>query len=160
MNAIDLQILTGLPGQPKAEQFQLWVDSALNELRQPGNLVIRVVDESESAELNSLYRGKSGPTNILSFPFELPAGVDLGSENDDLTNFLGDLVICSPIVMQEADAQGKPLTDHWAHIVIHGVLHLLGYDHIEEREAEMMEAKEIAILKKLNINNPYCEEDS
>lgn len=160
MNAIDLQVLTDFPGQPEPEQFQLWVDSALKGLRQSANILIRVVDEAESAELNSQYRGKSGPTNILSFPFEPPEGVDLGADNDDLTNFLGDLVICSPVVMQEAGIQGKRLSDHWAHIVIHGVLHLLGFDHIEEHEAEIMEAKEIAILKKLNIDNPYCEVDS
>ncbi|PPD04196.1 MAG: rRNA maturation RNase YbeY [Methylobacter sp.] len=160
MNVIDLQVLTDLPGQPLPGQLQTWVDSVLHECKQPANLVIRIVDESEGALLNAQYRGKNGPTNILSFPFEQPEGIDFAAENADLSHYLGDLVICSPVIAQEAESQGKALTDHWAHIVIHGVLHLLGFDHLKAQDADIMEAKEIAILKKLNINNPYCEENS
>ena len=110
---------------------------------------MRIVDEQESAELNEQYRHKSGPTNILSFPVDLPEGIEL--------NLLGDLVICAPVLEKEALEQEKLLAHHWAHIIVHGVLHLLGYDHIDETQAELMENKEIAILNKLNINNPYRE---
>jgi probable rRNA maturation factor len=114
--------------------------------------VIRLVDDQESAELNQQYRHKQGPTNILSFPFEAPDGFD--------TDLLGDLVICTPLIALEAQQQNKQLFDHWAHITIHGVLHLLGYDHIDDAEAEEMEALEIKILSRLNINNPYLEEST
>jgi probable rRNA maturation factor len=110
---------------------------------------VRIVGEQESAELNEQYRHKSGPTNILSFPVDVPEGIEL--------DLLGDLVICAPVVEKEALEQGKLLAHHWAHIIVHGVLHLLGYDHIDDDEAELMENKEIAILNKLHINNPYTE---
>jgi probable rRNA maturation factor len=108
---------------------------------------VRIVDEQESAELNEQYRHKKGATNILSFPVEIPEGIDL--------NLLGDLVICAPVLEQEAQQQNKVLAHHWAHIIIHGVLHLLGYDHLDDEQAEDMENKEIALLQKLNIPNPY-----
>lgn len=100
--------------------------------------------------LNTEYRGKQGATNILSFPFELPECV----EGIDL---LGDLVVCSEVLACEADAQHKLLTSHWAHIIIHGVLHLLGHDHIKDDEAIKMESLEIKVLQQLNIDNPYQE---
>ena len=118
-------------------------------MNQDTEIVVRIVDEQESAELNEQYRHKQGPTNILSFPVEVPEGIEL--------NLLGDLVICAPVVEKEALEQNKILAHHWAHIIVHGVLHLLGYDHIDDDEAEQMESKEIAILNKLNINNPYIE---
>ena len=96
------------------------------------------------------YRQKSGPTNILSFPFEAPEHIEL--------NLLGDLVICAPVLEVEALEQQKDLYDHWAHIVIHGVLHLLGYDHITDEDALIMEEKEIYLLNELNIKNPYLQE--
>lgn len=149
MNNIEIQAVFESEGRPDQQQIQLWVDAALDGYNQDTEIVVRIVDEQESADLNEQYRHKSGPTNILSFPVDLPPGIEL--------NLLGDLVICAPVLEQEAQEQGKLLADHWAHIVVHGVLHLLGYDHIDEAEAELMENKEIAILNKLQINNPYIE---
>jgi len=149
MNELDIQLVFESEGQPSQQQFQYWVDTALADYSQNTEIVIRIVDEQESAELNQQYRHKQGPTNILSFPVDLPEGVEL--------DLLGDLVVCASVLEREAQQQNKSLTDHWAHIIIHGVLHLLGYDHIEDSDAEEMEALEIAILNKLNINNPYTE---
>ena len=149
MNDIEIQVVFESKGQPDQQQIQLWVDAALVDFDQDTEIVVRIVDELESAELNEQYRHKSGPTNILSFPADLPEGIEL--------NLLGDLVICAPVLEKEALEQNKLLAHHWAHIIVHGVLHLLGYDHIDETEAELMEEKEIAILNKLNINNPYSE---
>lgn len=149
MSLIDIQRVFESEGQPDDAQLQVWVDAALEDVNQDTEIVIRIVDEAESAQLNEQYRHKKGPTNILSFPFEVPDGIEM--------NLLGDLVICAPVVAREASEQHKPLGHHWAHIVVHGVLHLLGYDHIDDDEAELMEAKEIEILKKLSINNPYIE---
>jgi len=149
MNQLEIQDVFQSEGQPTAEQFQGWVDAALADYHKDTELVVRIVDEQESAELNQQYRHKQGPTNILSFPVDLPDGIEL--------DLLGDLVICAPVLEREALQQHKALVDHWAHIIIHGVLHLLGYDHIDDAEAEQMEALEIAILSKLNIKNPYNE---
>lgn len=149
MNQLEIQDVFQSEGQPTAEQFQGWVDAALADYHKDTELVIRIIDEQESAELNQQYRHKQGPTNILSFPVDLPDGIEL--------DLLGDLVICAPVLEREALQQHKALVDHWAHIIIHGVLHLLGYDHIDDAEAEQMEALEIAILSKLNIKNPYSE---
>jgi probable rRNA maturation factor len=150
MNYLDIQLATSYADYPTEQQFQLWVDAVLQEDDQDSEIVIRLVDDQESSELNQQYRHKSGPTNILSFPFEAPDGFD--------SDLLGDLVICAPLIALEAQQQNKSLFDHWAHITIHGVLHLLGYDHIDDAEAEEMEALEIKILSRLNINNPYLEE--
>jgi probable rRNA maturation factor len=152
MNYLEIQLATSYADYPSEQQFQLWVDTALQEDDQDSEIVIRLVDDQESAELNQQYRHKQGPTNILSFPFEAPDGFD--------TDLLGDLVICAPLIALEALQQNKQLFDHWAHITIHGVLHLLGYDHIDDAEAEEMEALEIKILSRLNINNPYLEEST
>jgi len=152
MNQLDIQRIVEDVWQPDQQQIQAWVDAALADVGQDTEIVVRIVDEQESAELNAYYRHKQGPTNILSFPFEMPEGIE-GIE----LNLLGDLVICAAIVEKEALEQGKQLAHHWAHIVVHGVLHLLGYDHIDDEEAELMEGLEIAILKQLNINNPYHE---
>lgn len=149
MNHIEIQTVFESAGQPDQQQIQLWIDTALDDYRQDAEIVVRIVDEQESAELNEQYRHKSGPTNILSFPSDLPEGIEL--------DLLGDLVICAPVIEKEALEQHKILAHHWAHIIVHGVLHLLGYDHIDEAEAELMENKEIAILSKLDINNPYIE---
>ena len=149
MNLIEIQTIFNLNGQPEQEQIQQWVDAALDGFNQDTEIVVRIVDEQESAELNEQYRLKPGPTNILSFPVEVPEGIEL--------NLLGDLVVCAPVLEKEALEQHKALTDHWAHIIVHGVLHLLGYDHLDEDEAELMESKEITILNKLNIKNPYIQ---
>ncbi|MGZ5031193.1 MAG: rRNA maturation RNase YbeY [Methylobacter sp.] len=149
MNQIEIQAVFESAGQPDPQQIQFWVDTALADYDQDTEIVVRIVGEQESAELNEQYRHKSGPTNILSFPVDVPEGIEL--------DLLGDLVICAPVVEKEALEQGKTLEHHWAHIIVHGVLHLLGYDHIDDDDAELMENKEIAILNKLHINNPYTE---
>lgn len=110
-------------------------------------MVVRIVDADESQILNRDYRGKDKPTNVLSFPFEAPPGVPC--------EHLGDLVVCLPVLQAEAAAQQKPLNDHFAHLVIHGVLHLQGYDHIEDEEAEQMETLEVELLQRLGITDPY-----
>jgi probable rRNA maturation factor len=132
---------------PSEQQFQQWVDLALDQVEEDCELSIRLVDEAESAELNGTYRGKDYPTNVLSFPFEAPVEIE--------PILLGDLVVCVPIVQKEAIEQNKPVENHWAHMIIHGCLHLLGYDHIDDDEAEEMESLEITLLKSLAINDPY-----
>ena len=147
MNNVEIQIIFTSLEQPSEAQIQLWIDTALTDIQRDTEIVVRIVDEQESAELNETYRHKQGATNILSFPVEIPEGIDL--------NLLGDLVICAPVLEKEAQQQGKILAHHWAHIIIHGVLHLLGYDHLDDEQAEEMESKEITLLQKLNIPNPY-----
>jgi probable rRNA maturation factor len=116
--------------------------------RKPAELAIRIVDTAEGQALNRDYRGKDYATNVLSFPAELPPGVNLP--------LIGDLAICAPVVAREAAEQGKKPRDHWAHLTVHGTLHLLGYDHIDEAEAEAMEALETRILAGLGIADPYA----
>jgi probable rRNA maturation factor len=147
---IDLQVACTADELPSQSQLQLWVETALStasQATQTFELTIRLVELEESQQLNSQFRGQDKPTNVLSFPFEVPEGLTL--------NLLGDLVICVDIMKNEAKSQNKKLFDHWAHLVIHGCLHLLGFDHISDAEAEEMEAIEVAALAKLNINNPY-----
>ena len=132
---------------PSLDDFERWVSATLVSHRHEAELSIRVVDEDESANLNLQFRMKAGPTNVLSFPADLPP--ELGIP------LLGDLVICAPVVEREAGEQGKSRQAHWAHMVVHGTLHLIGYDHIDEGEAEQMEALEIDILHSLNYPNPY-----
>lgn len=144
---LDLQIACEAANLPSEAQFTLWAKTALQGHRSEAELSIRLVDEDESAELNMQYRQKPGPTNVLSFPADLPPELELP--------LLGDLAICKQVVEHEAKEQHKAYLDHWAHMVIHGTLHLLGYDHIQDDEAEEMEALEIALLKTLNISNPY-----
>jgi probable rRNA maturation factor len=152
MNYIEIQNIYQASNIPDEQPIQHWIDAALKDHSTDTEIVIRIVDEQESAELNEQYRHKKGPTNILSFPVEIPEGIEL--------DLLGDLVICAPILEKEALEQQKVLVDHWAHIIIHGVLHLLGYDHIEEDEAELMENKEISILESLSITNPYQQDNN
>lgn len=147
MNLVEIQAIYQSSSIPSEQQFQLWVDTALANQTEDCELVIRVVDINEISELNQQYRHKQGATNILSFPVDIPEGIAL--------NLLGDLVICAAVIEQEAEQQHKLLAHHWAHIVIHGVLHLRGYDHVNAKEAEEMEALEIQCLKRLAINNPY-----
>ena len=140
---LDLQLASELTDLPSLEQLTLWSQHAIQiqgnqEDKQVKELTIRVVDEAESQELNGTYRGKEKPTNVLSFPFEAPEHVEL--------SLLGDLVICAPVVEREASEQKKSLEAHWAHMVVHGVLHLQGYDHVNDTDAEVMEGLEIAIL--------------
>jgi len=135
---------------PSSQLIQAWAELALQEVAEDCELSVRLVDESESADLNSTYRGKTGPTNVLSFPFD--AEIELEPR------LLGDLVICVPVVAQEAKTQAKAKEHHWAHMVVHGCLHLLGYDHIEDEQAKEMEALETRILKSLTINDPYQQQ--
>tara|TARA_R110002049_G_scaffold71737_4_gene184606 strand:- start:2486 stop:2968 length:483 start_codon:yes stop_codon:yes gene_type:complete len=134
---------------PPPEEFRRWVGAALNgriTAQQP-EVCIRLVDDGEMAQLNANYRGKDGATNVLSFPADLPAALELP--------LLGDIVICAPVVIAEAERQRKTTTAHWAHMTVHGTLHLLGYDHVKEEEAEIMEALESAILRQLDYSCPY-----
>lgn len=147
---------------PDDERLAAWVRAALiadsAEPRATAVLTLRVVDADEGARLNETYRGKAGPTNVLSFPFEPPAGLPpeaLAELGEDLDAELGDLVICAPVLRREAAGQGKTLTAHTAHLLVHGTLHLLGYDHIEPAEAARMEALESAILCGLGFSTPY-----
>jgi len=137
-------------GLPSALSFRRWAEAALRgaKRRRPAELAIRIVDADEGRALNRDYRGKDYATNVLSFPVELPPGVELP--------LIGDLAICAPVVLREAAEQAKLPRDHWAHLTIHGVLHLLGYDHIEDGEAEAMEALETRILAGLGIADPYA----
>lgn len=155
---IDLQIATTSKVIPTLDNVQLWLDTVLlhQDLTQQ-EITVRIVDVEESQALNSEFRGKDSPTNVLSFPFEMPDIVLQSDDNelDEMPVFLGDLVICSQVVEAEAKQQNKQNLDHWAHMIIHGCLHLLGFDHIEEAEANEMEAIEIAILKQLSIDDPY-----
>jgi probable rRNA maturation factor len=147
-NHIDLQLACDSSAVPSLELFQRWTDLALSTVTDKEfELTIRLVNIDESQQLNSQYRQKDKPTNVLSFPFEVPDGIEL--------NLLGDLVVCMQVVEQEAKEQNKKLFDHWAHMIIHGCLHLLGYDHINDADADEMEALEIKILANLSINNPY-----
>ena len=143
---LDVQIATVFSPLPAGSEFDLWVQTALRDLAKT-ELTLRLVDSEESCELNSRYRGKDQPTNVLSFPAELPPGLDIP--------LLGDIVICAPLVSEEAAAQGKSLQAHFAHLVIHGVLHLRGYDHQDDQQAAEMEALEVEMLDSLGFANPY-----
>lgn len=137
-------------GVPAAAELERWARSALGEGVR-GELTLRVVGEGESAELNSRYRGKHGPTNVLSFKAEAPPAA---GETGEVLPF-GDVVICAEVVEREAREQGKPLAAHWAHMVVHGALHLQGYDHETVREASIMEARERDLLARLGFPDPY-----
>ena len=130
---------------PSEAQLQHWCLLALENTI--ADINIRLVSPHESQQLNNTYRHKDKPTNVLSFPFEPPAGIE-----DDL---LGDLVICPSIVAQEAQVQKKLIEHHWAHMIVHGILHLRGFDHISDDDAQQMEQKEIQLLAQINIPNPY-----
>jgi len=136
---------------PQDETFHLWVKTVLAD-QENVELTIRLCNEDEISSLNETYRQKAGSTNVLSFPAELPEELNLP--------LLGDIIICAIVVEKEAKEQKKSLEAHWAHMVVHGVLHLLGYDHVEEDEAEIMEEKEINILSKLGYKNPYSVMES
>lgn len=152
---------------PSEQQFDTWLNTSIEVLRAISSetqthddsidaaqiqqhafeLTLRLVDLSESQKLNFDYRDKNKPTNVLSFPFEAPEHIEM--------SFLGDLVVCASVVEREANEQQKQYHDHWAHLCIHGLLHLLGYDHIQDEEAQEMEGIETAILAKLSIDDPY-----
>lgn len=145
---VDIQTASREP-VPAQTDIRSWIEAALagRAAREEVEVSVRIVDSDEMANLNATYRGKKGTTNVLSFPADLPAELDIP--------LLGDIVICAPVVRTEAQQQGKSETAHWAHMTIHGTLHLLGYDHIDEDEAAIMEALESAILNKLDYGCPY-----
>jgi probable rRNA maturation factor len=146
-----LQKVSSHPELPEEASLRDWANAACADLEGTPELVLRIVDEAESQALNREYRGKDRPTNVLSFPFEAPPGIPA----ELLDNSLGDLVICAQVVAREASEQGKRLDAHWAHILIHGILHLRGHDHLTESEAEAMESLEIELLAGLGFGNPY-----
>jgi len=145
---LDVQNASAVPDLPTPDQIRIWAEVALNGRRERAEISIRLVDELEGAELNGRFRGRRGPTNVLSFPFEPMPGL----KDCDL---LGDLVICAPVVAREAREQGKTLQAHWAHMLVHGLLHLLGYDHMDAVEAEEMEGLETCLLEGLGFPTPY-----
>ena len=148
---IDLQIASeNIDGLPTLEQIEQWATAAVQPESDDVEMTVRIVDEAESQALNRTYRAKDRPTNVLSFPFECPTEVSLP--------LLGDLVICRQVVEYEAAEQKKPLMAHWAHMVVHGSLHLLGYDHIDDSEAEEMESLETKIMQGLGFVDPYLAE--
>jgi len=143
---IDLQNDAGFAGVPALPDFERWVTAALQDSHAQLEQTICVVDETQSRELNHRYRGKDTPTNVLAFP----------GDNDFLDyDCLGDLVICAPLVAAEAIQQGKPVDAHWAHLIVHGMLHLQGHDHQADAQATRMEALEVEILDTLGYTNPY-----
>jgi len=143
---LDLQLATRLTGLPAQADFETWAEQGWQGDGET-EVTLRIVDEPEGHELNHQYRGKDYPTNVLSFPFEAPPGVELG--------LLGDLVICAGVVEREAREQGKTPEAHWAHLLIHGMLHLQGYDHQDPDEAETMENLEVHLLAELGFPDPY-----
>ena len=147
---IDVEVNSSSTKIPSVEHIERWISEALrsDELTE-AEVSVYIVDEEESQELNFQYREKDKPTNVLSFPADIPdeVGVPL----------LGDLVVCAPVVEREAQEQGKTLDAHWAHMLIHGTLHLLGYDHIDDDEAEVMEALETRLITQLDFPAPYAE---
>jgi probable rRNA maturation factor len=154
MIELDYQNATCSDNIPSEAQCQQWLDQFLPDFQAVAELTVRIVDEAESQELNNEYRGKNKPTNVLSFPFEVPEHLP---EDIDFP-LLGDLIICAQVVEREAKEQNKTLDAHWAHMLLHGSLHLLGYDHIEDAEAEEMENLETKLLQKMGFPNPYNDQ--
>jgi probable rRNA maturation factor len=147
---IEVQIASRASGLPTATQLRRWARAALSDAPGRPALTVRIVDEAESAELNRTYRKVPGPTNVLSFTFEPPEQVKM--------SLIGDVVICAPVVEKEAREQNKTVEAHWAHMVVHGALHLLGYDHKREGEAARMESEERRILAGLGFSDPYLRQ--
>ena len=156
MSSLDVAVgyATSRKGVPASGSFRRWVEAALKgaRRRKGTEVAIRIVDAEEGRALNMQYRGKDYATNVLSFPADLPPGLNLP--------LIGDLVICAQVVEREASEQGKPLDAHWAHLVIHGCLHLLGYDHVDDDEAEEMEALERTLLAELGHTDPYAADET
>lgn len=158
-NAIKIQLEVqndiGFTTAPSIESIQHWVDIAYQG-HTATSLCIRIVDVTEGKQLNKTYRGKAYATNVLSFPFEIPPLPTKASlEDENAYSYLGDLVLCEPVIQREAIDQQKIAIQHWTHLIIHGVLHLQGYDHIKKNDAYRMESLEIQLLEHLGIANPY-----
>lgn len=151
---IDVQTACDTPGIPDDHEIRYWIRAALDaaRCRDACEIAVRVVDAEEMRDLNREFRGKDAPTNVLSFPAGEVAGLPA-----EAGRALGDLVVCAPVLHDEALAQAKPLAHHWAHILVHGTLHLLGFDHLNDADAEEMEALEIRILAAGSVPDPYSE---
>lgn len=147
--SLDLQVAESSDDQPPPADFERWVSLAIANRMNDVELTIRLVNEAEITDLNHNYRNKNKATNVLSFPADLPEHIEIP--------LLGDMIICPAVVAREAQEQGKAVSAHWAHMVIHGTLHLLGYDHIDEQEAEEMERLETQLLANIGIDNPYIQ---
>ncbi len=144
-----IQVASREKSLPAEDNLQQWAQTALGPNAADAEVVIRIVDEEESRRLNNRYRGRDKSTNVLSFPFEAPPGVPV--------KHIGDLVVCAPVVAAEARMQGKPLEHHWAHMIVHGILHLRGHDHATEEDAGHMESLEQELLHGMGIPDPYNE---
>lgn len=146
--SVAIQRVSALPNIPTDAAFKKWIALALREIGKPCELTLRIVNAAEGRNLNSAFRGKDYATNVLTFVYHEPKSPML----------MGDIVLCAPVVAREARAQGKALRDHYAHLTIHGVLHLAGFDHVKPRDAKKMEAHEVALLAALKIANPYADD--
>ena len=147
---VDIQMASASEEAPDPQSIERWVSAALNNQRDSTELSIRIVDTEEGQALNEQFRGSTGATNVLSFPFE--------NESPEPLPLIGDIVICAPLVLKEANEQNKTLNAHWAHMIIHGVLHLLGYDHQNETDANLMESLETDIMQGLGFPPPYSSQ--
>ena len=149
---VDVQVAVVGADLPADDQLQAWAAAAWQAPDQAAGVVIRIVDGEESRALNQTYRHQDKATNVLSFPYEAMPGAAV--------HHAGDLVICAPVVAQEAADQAKPLAAHWAHMVVHGMLHLQGFDHLDDRQAERMESLETKILESLGFPAPYATDET
>ena len=147
---VDIQMASASEEAPDPQSIERWVSAAIGNQRESTELSVRIVDNEEGQLLNQQFRGSSGATNVLSFPFE--------NESPEPLSLIGDIVVCAPIVAKEAAEQNKALNAHWAHMIIHGVLHLLGYDHQNDTEANAMEALETEIMQGLGFPPPYLSQ--
>ncbi len=143
---VDIQSASTDPA-PDEDDIRRWIAAALDGRKPEAEVSVRLVDEDEMTALNETYRDKCGSTNVLSFPAALPEGID--------HPLLGDIVLCPAVVNREAGQQGKSPDQHWTHMLVHGSLHLLGYDHVEATEADVMESLETSILADLGLPCPY-----
>lgn len=142
---LDVQYASRLSTIPEAAKFKRWIKAVLDVTNHPAEIALRIVNEAEGRNLNGEFRGKDYATNVLTFVYHEPGSPFLQ----------GDLILCAPVVSREAREQGKPVEHHYAHLTVHGVLHLAGMDHLRARDAKKMEAREIAILERLKVPNPY-----
>ena len=161
MFLIDYQIeVADTAGLPDENAIARYAEVAARGIRdRESSMTVRIVDEAESQDLNCTYRHVDRPTNVLSFPAEIPEDLPPELAEELMGSFIGDLVICKSVVEREAREQHKTAAEHWAHMIVHGTLHLLGFDHITDEEAEIMESREIAVLKELGFPDPYQDDE-
>ena len=155
MMRVEIQRQLELDGIPDDRSLSRYAEAAMDDPSQAA-ICIRIVDEAEGRALNLQWRGKDAATNVLSFPGSVPPGVPA----EQVPELTGDIVLCAPVVAREAQAQDKPLAHHWAHLIVHGVLHLQGFDHIEQPSASLMEQREREILAGLQIPDPYRDDSN